>query len=255
MKGQITSYIDVAQVTLYVFWVFFIGLILYLRREDRREGYPLFSEPSNKIKGDDFFFIPPPKTFKLADGSTVKAPNGQWDQRPINGEKIAPWPGAPIAPKGDPMLAAVGPGSYAERVNKPELTLEGQIKLVPLRVAPGFPPHERDGDPRGYTVIGADKAEAGTITDIWVDRSELLYRYLEMSVGAGGRKALIPINFARIDRNRKQVQIHALMAAQFAAIPALANPDQVTKLEEDKVSAYFGGGMLYAHPSRTEPLL
>ena len=39
--GAITSNIDVAQVVLYVFWIFFAGLIFYLRQEDRREGYPL----------------------------------------------------------------------------------------------------------------------------------------------------------------------------------------------------------------------
>lgn len=255
MKGEIIGIFDVAQVTLYVFYIFFIGLIFYLRREDRREGYPLFSEPSNKLKGDDFLFIPPAKTFKLADGSTVQAPNGKWDQRTPNGTKIAVWPGAPLIPNGDPMLAAVGPGSYAEREDKPEMTFEGALKIVPLRVATAYACDPRDGNPRGYKVIGADKAAAGTITDIWVDRSEALFRYLEMSVGTGGRKALIPMNFAKVDKGRKEVHVHALMANQFANIPALANPDQVTKLEEEKVTAYFGAGTLYAHPSRTEPLL
>jgi photosynthetic reaction center H subunit len=37
----ITSNIDFAQVLLYAFWLFFAGLIYYLRREDKREGYPL----------------------------------------------------------------------------------------------------------------------------------------------------------------------------------------------------------------------
>ncbi len=37
------AYLDVAQVTLYVFWIFFGCLIYYLRREDKREGYPLDS--------------------------------------------------------------------------------------------------------------------------------------------------------------------------------------------------------------------
>ena len=253
MKGHIVGNFDVAQVTLYVFWIFFIGLIFYLRREDRREGYPLFSEPSNKLKGDDFLFIPPPKTFKLADGSTVQAPNGKWDTRTPNGQKIAVWPGAPMVPNGDPMLAAVGPGSYAERDNKPEYTFEGQIKIVPLRVAPGFPPHERDGDPRGYAIVAADRGIPGTITELWVDRSELIYRYLEASIG--GRKVLIPVNFAKIDRNGQRVHVRALMSNQFANIPTLANPDQVTKLEEDKITAYFGAGTLYAHPSRAEPIL
>ena len=44
--GAITQYIDVAQVTLYAFWIFFALLIFYLRREDKREGYPLESDRS-----------------------------------------------------------------------------------------------------------------------------------------------------------------------------------------------------------------
>ena len=46
MKGQITQNIDVAQVVLYTFWAFFAYLIFWLRREDKREGYPLeFERP------------------------------------------------------------------------------------------------------------------------------------------------------------------------------------------------------------------
>lgn len=37
------EYIDGAQIALYAFWIFFAGLIYYLRREDKREGYPLES--------------------------------------------------------------------------------------------------------------------------------------------------------------------------------------------------------------------
>ena len=43
-RGEITAYLDVAQVVLYAFWIFFAGLVFYLRREDRREGYPLEAE-------------------------------------------------------------------------------------------------------------------------------------------------------------------------------------------------------------------
>ena len=41
--GAITSYIDVAQLTLYVFWFFFFALVYWIRREDKREGYPVES--------------------------------------------------------------------------------------------------------------------------------------------------------------------------------------------------------------------
>ena len=38
--GAITEYVDVAQLVLYAFWLFFFGLIVYLRREDRRGRTP-----------------------------------------------------------------------------------------------------------------------------------------------------------------------------------------------------------------------
>lgn len=41
---MITDYIDTAQLVLYAFWFFFFGLVYYLRREDKREGYPLDSD-------------------------------------------------------------------------------------------------------------------------------------------------------------------------------------------------------------------
>ena len=37
------NYFDGATIALYAFWLFFAGLIIYLRREDKREGYPLQS--------------------------------------------------------------------------------------------------------------------------------------------------------------------------------------------------------------------
>ncbi len=39
--GAITGYIDVAQIVLYIFWVFFFGLVYYLQMESKREGFPL----------------------------------------------------------------------------------------------------------------------------------------------------------------------------------------------------------------------
>lgn len=253
---NITSYIDVAQVTLYVFWVFLAGLIMYLRREDRREGYPLFSEPSNTYKDEGFMFIPPPKVFRLPHGGTVSAPSGKPDDRPLKATKIAVWPGAPLMPDGDPMLAAVGPGSYAERANVADLTIEGQAKIVPLRVARNFAIDAGDRDPRGMSVVGADRRTAGTVNDVWVDRSETMIRYLEVTLaGANARTVLLPMTFARINRRLGEVKVQSILGSQFGNVPGIANPDQVTLLEEDKICAYYGAGTLYATPQRQEPLL
>ena len=51
--GAITQYIDVAQIVLYLFWIFFAGLIYYLVRESHREGYPMDSGRENgpKVQG------------------------------------------------------------------------------------------------------------------------------------------------------------------------------------------------------------
>ena len=37
---------------LYAFWIFFAGLIFYLRKEDKREGYPLITERPGHFHGD-----------------------------------------------------------------------------------------------------------------------------------------------------------------------------------------------------------
>ena len=63
------------------------------------------------------------------------------------------------------------------------------------------------------------------------------------------------MTFAKVNRGRREVKVHALMSDQFGQVPALANADQITLLEEDKVCAYYGAGTLYATPQRAEPLL
>src|SRR6516165_1964696 len=122
--GEITGYIDVAQVTLYAFWVFFVGLIIYLRTEDKREGYPLESDRSGRVTVEGFPPVPGPKTFHLSHGGSVTVP-GARDTREIRAVPVAAWPGAPLDPTGNPMLDGVGPASYAMRADVPELTVHG----------------------------------------------------------------------------------------------------------------------------------
>jgi photosynthetic reaction center H subunit len=51
------------------------------------------------------------------------------------------------------------------------------------------------------------------------------------------------------------VRVRSILAEQFNAVPDLASPDQITAFEEDRISAYYGGGTLYAEPSRLGPTL
>jgi len=259
--GDITGYIDVAQLVLYAFWIF---LVLWLHRESKREGYPLDSDRTERsggrVKVVGFPGLPRPKTFRLHDGSTVQAPREERDDREIKAVPASGFPGAPLQPVGDPMTAEVGPGAYALRADRPDLGLDGAPKIVPLRVATDFHVESRDPDPRGMAVIGADGAEAGTVKDVWVDRMESLIRYLEVQLpGEEARSVLLPMAFSKLRPPRKyrpgRIEVHALEAAQFAGVPALADADRITFLEEEKVSAYYGAGTLYATPARTESVL
>lgn len=253
-RGAITGYIDVAQLVLYAFWIFFAGLIIYLRREDKREGYPLWSEATSTAPITNFPPIPPAKTFKLHEGGTSVA-DGRPDLRPIKAKPVEPWPGAPLTPTGNPMLDGVGPASYAERADVPEQTYEGEIKIVPLRTAHGFYLESRDPDPRGMTVKGADKQVAGTVKDVWVDRSEFMIRYLEVALSGSERRVMVPMNFTRVDGEARVISVVAILARQFADVPATKSTEQITRLEEEKICAYFAGGYLYATPERAEPLI
>jgi len=91
------------------------------------------------------------------------------------------------------------------------------------------------------------------VRDFWVDRSEMIFRYIEMTVKGTDKHVLIPINFARIHEDA--IDVHALMSHQFANVPATKSPDQVTMLEEEKIMGYFGAGLLYAEPNRQDPLV
>jgi photosynthetic reaction center H subunit len=253
--GAITSYIDVAQLTLYVFWLFFFILIFWLHRETKREGYPLETHrKGQKLIG--FPNMPPPKTFVLPHGGgTRTVPRSEPEpQRDLayQDPKAAGYPGEPT---GNPMTDGVGPGSWNIRPDVPDLTHEGEPKIMPLSKLPDWSVEERDPDPRGKPVYGVDGEVGGTVVDIWMDRSEPQIRYLELEVAGGSSRVLLPINFARISGKDGSVRVKSIMAKHFADVPKLASDGQITLQEEEKVVAYYGGGYLYAMPSRMEPLI
>jgi photosynthetic reaction center H subunit len=252
--GAITGYIDVAQVALYGFWIFFACLIFYLRREDKREGYPLVTDrPDHFLEGVPR--MPAPKTFLLPHGGSVTAPRKEPPQPAFNGEPAVGWPGAPLHPVGEPMLSGVGPSASAERADTPDLMNETDaIRIQPMRIATDHTLDEESPDPRGMPAIGADGIEGGVVTDLWVDRAEAVIRYLEVTLAAGP-SVLLPMPMARIDATHRRVVVRSIMGAQFSNVPMLTSPDRVTLREEDRIQAFYASGQLFATPARMEPLL
>lgn len=66
-------YLDLTTLVLYAFWIFFAALVIYLRREDKREGYPLTSDRRN-VRVEGFPATPPRKVFHTAHGAEEQAP-------------------------------------------------------------------------------------------------------------------------------------------------------------------------------------
>jgi photosynthetic reaction center H subunit len=162
--------------------------------------------------------------------------------------------GYPYEPTGDPLADGIGPGSWVPRADVPELDGHGHPKIVPMgqteayRVSAGR-------DPRGLPVMAGDGEVVGTMSDMWIDAPEQLVRYLEMDLDAdhGGGTRLVPMTFCKIGFSK--VKINAVFGKHFAGVPVTKSPNQITKLEEEKISAYYGGGILYASQDRIDPLL
>jgi photosynthetic reaction center H subunit len=167
--------------------------------------------------------------------------------------------GAPYLPTGNPMTDAVGPASYANRADVPDRTVHGDAKIVPMRILPGFSIAEGDPDPRGLQVRACDGVIAGTIVDVWVDRSEPQVRYYEVQVSGSDQLVLLPVAFVQWPyfgfRPSDHVRVKAITAAQFRDVPPTRSPLQITFLEEDRIMAYYAGGHLYATPARSQPIL
>jgi len=253
---EMTSSIDLAEILFTLFWVFFAGLVFYLRREDKREGYPLQNDRSDRVKVQGFPAMPKPKEFRLAHGGTQYAPRDEGPEPEPALKAAAPHPGAPGVPTGDPMVDGVGPAAWAKRADTPDLTLGGEPRVLPLRAARGFSIASRDSDLRGWPVRAAGGDVVGEITDLWVDVVEPLVYYVELRLsGEDARQVLVPFGLVDLKRNRREAIVDAAYPQQFRNAPRLSNPDRITLREEDRVSAYFAGGLLYADERRAEPLL
>ena len=252
----LTSSIDLAEILFTLFWVFFAFLVYYLHRESKREGYPLVSDRSDNVTVQGWPAVPSPKTYRLMHGGTVEAPSGAPPEVDVAATPAASFPGAPLVPTGDPMVDGVGAAAYARRADTPDLMVDGRHRVVPLRTQPEAYVDERDRDPRGMPVVAADDVEVGTVHDLWIDLAEPIIYYLEVTMADGSPNVMVPFHFAEMrKRPRDFIRVKALYAHQFAKVPRIKSPDQITLLEEDMIPAYFAGGELYGDPQRAEPYL
>ncbi|MEM9250634.1 MAG: photosynthetic reaction center subunit H [Pseudomonadota bacterium] len=243
---------DLASLSIWLFWLFFALLIYYLQTENMREGYPLEDEDGNPAANQGPFPVPAPKTRMLPHGGGAwTVPSNEVEdahrRTDLALERTSPTGGYPLRPTGDPMVDGVGPASWVPRADKPELDGKGNPKIVPMSS------HDTFGvsagrDPRGLPVVGRDKQEVGTVSDMWIDEPEQLVRYLEIELASGGKR-LVPIQLVKI--GMRNVMVRSLVKERFDGIPAHKSDSQVTLLEEEKICAYVAAGNFYG--AGTEP--
>lgn len=248
--------VDLASVAIWLFWGFFALLIYYIQRENMREGYPLVDDDGNASANQGPFPVPGDKTFKLPHGrGEVTVPSGQRpDRSDLPLERTSGAQGFPFEPTGDPMIDGVGPASWANRRDLPELDGRGHNKLVPMRKLDAFSVAS-GRDPRSLPVQSGDDVVVGKVVDMWIDEPEQMVRYVEYELlpEFGGGNRLVPLTLARIRSDR--LKIRSIYAEHFANVPTLKSPDEVTMLEEEKICGYYAGGLLYASTSRQDPQL
>ncbi|QZH75067.1 MAG: photosynthetic reaction center subunit H [Erythrobacter sp.] len=249
--GNIVGTIDVAEIAFYAFVLFFVLLVFWLRREDRREGYPLEDEMTGAVESAGGpLSTASTKSFKLPFGKgTVTAPTQGREPVNIAARRRENFGGAPYSPTGNPLADGIGPAAFADRAKYPDQTAHGTARIVPISIDDEISVAPFGPDPRGMSVIAADGKVAGTVSDLWVDRAEHIIRYLEVDTGTG--KVLAPMAMANVSRT--SVSLDAINAADYAGVPGLASPTEITRYEEERIIAYFGGGYLYANSGRQEP--
>lgn len=265
--AYIVGTFDVAELAFLLFFGFFIALVFYLNKESRREGYPLEDEETGKIHPGSLFDTGK-KSFQLPHGRGTYVPEDvARDDINVPGVQAFRAAGAPWVPTGNAMKDGMGPAAWANRSNYPDLTFDGRPRIVPIANSHELIVSPNDPQLIGWPVKAADGVTVGKVSDIWVDQAEHIIRYLEVETNTG-KKVLAPMMVAVVHGNSlidallpivedkpKYVEIDAITAAQFDDVPTLETPGIITRYEEDRVQAYFGGGYMYATPERAEPWL
>jgi photosynthetic reaction center H subunit len=262
--AYIVGTFDVAELAFLLFFGFFVALVFYLNRESRREGYPLEDEETGKIHPGSLF-DGDKKSFALPNGRGTYVPEDvARDDVNVPAVQAFRAAGAPFVPTGDAMADGMGPAAWANRSKQPDITFDGRPRIVPIGQSHELVVSPEDPQLIGYPVVAADGVTVGTISDIWVDQAEHLIRYLEVET-TSGKKVLAPMMVAVVHGNsllakilptasdeKDFVEIDAITAAQFDSVPALENAGTISRYEEDRIQAYFGGGYMYATPERSE---
>ena len=249
MNNTVVGNLDVAILCVIAFVSFFLGLIVYLRREDKREGYPvevagMFGR-SQSSQG--FPAMPRPKLFYRPHNEGVaQAPRAEAPEPVRPGQRLPPM-SLPLDPGPDPLEEGIGAAAFTRnRAEKPDLDVNGEPKLISLNDNPEYYIPDGDPDPRGWVLVSADEKTVGIVHDLWFNRAEFFLRYYEVSIdGAEGRR-LVPAFFAEALTRDRAVRATTLIADDLRRSPIRADDSCITMREEDRLNGFYAGGLRFS---------
>ncbi|WMS41908.1 hypothetical protein RDV64_17830 [Acuticoccus sp. MNP-M23] len=244
--------IDVAFLCVVAFVIFLFVLVFYLRREDKREGYPLIGVSGARhprlTLSEGFPPMPAPKTFHLPHGrDPVTVPREEVPE-PLHDVTGRPAYGLPLeSPR--PLSAGIGAAAFqAQKPDLPDLTNEGEPKLLSLNSHPDHYIPRGGADPRGWVLADKEGLPVGRIVDIWFNQAEYDVRYFSYSIDGVVGLWLAPTYFCALDRARGTARVTTLPLEALRHPPVRAG-EVVTFRDEDRVNGFFAGGIQFGGAS------
>ena len=246
MFRNVTQHIDLPQLAFWLFFLAFVAICWFLRKNDKREGYPLVASP---FVGGAMLGAPDPGTpltYVLNEGGTTSTPH-DYPQAPAAVLPLYRFDGTPFRPTAELLGTSLGPGAWVMRKDEPMLTEGGELLLQPLRLCHEWSVSRGEANPRGMAVFDCRWRPVGIVADVWIDRGIRIIRHLEVELREqlGGGRVLVPIYHTTIAEAAREIRVTALSGPEFRAIPMPAAPDRITAREEDRLNAYFAAGRFY----------
>jgi uncharacterized protein (TIGR02271 family) len=118
-------------------------------------------------------------------------------------------------------------------------------RVVPMNQLSGYKVADGEPDIRGWDVVASDGRRLGRVDDLLVDTQANKVRYVD--VDGEGRHVTIPIGYATLERDRKQVLVDRLGDEQFNALPAYGR-GPITRDYEEQVGRACNLGTSPATP-------
>jgi uncharacterized protein (TIGR02271 family) len=100
-------------------------------------------------------------------------------------------------------------------------------RIVPLDQLSDFKVADEDPDVRGWDVLSADGRRIGEVENLLVDTAAMKVRYLDVEVDDDllqdddrDRHVLVPVGYARLDRDDNRVMVDTLNSTDVGTLPA-----------------------------------